>query len=144
MYKESRLYNTDVGFTSNAQPANPDDPNYDKKKKRKRRQAISPLDDDENGLIRKHKYFIPTSPLGIALEICILANMDKRQVLPSLDTVTAIETYYNGPFLFDKNGDGTGDDCSTFLPNIFSGGTPSLEDLFIDRNFGPSSSNVKR
>ena len=134
LFKRGRRYKNNVGLRSNA--LNNKNIDASTTESRKRREVTNPLEDEE-GLIRNFQYLIPSTPLDIALEFCILANMNKRGVLPPLpgQPTNGVFFYNNETNVFGGN------DCSDFLPSIF---TIKVDIVPKERNFGPSSSNVER
>ena len=93
-----------------------------------------------------HK-LVPLDPLGIAIVICIMANLDKQERLPDLRFPK--DEFYKGVPIWNEK-DCTDADTESFLPTFFEEreeggkGTSSKGRKSNTKLFGPGSSSVQR
>ena len=109
-----------------------------RKKKSIRIETFHPIDNSKNGHLSLNYHLLPRlSILEMALQFCIMANLENRKRLPVLEeTGTTLFNPDLNPTLFG------GQDCTSLLPNIYE--RYNLTKKSGTRTFGPSSSVVER
>ena len=107
-----------------------------RKKKSIRIDTFHPIDDPKNGTLTLNYHLLPRlSVLEMALQFCIMANLENRKRLPTL-VEDGKNLFNTSTELFRKK------DCSSILPDLYE------KETFVKKNgtrtFGPSSSVVER